>query len=125
MDNYLKRIQEYIDSQRLNNMEVEGKLGISQGLIKKNLKSGSSLSAEKVEIFLREYPEVNPDWLMCGNPPMLRIEKSAGISKEDYNKLKQKNDILEEMLVKVNERLGKELIKIQDLENQLENKKPG
>jgi hypothetical protein len=121
MDNYLTRIQLYIDNQVLSNNEVEAKIGVSQGLIKKNLKANSALGADKVENFLREYPDVNPDWIMCGNLPM----KRADINKEELNRLKQKNDIIEEMLVKANERLAKVLMEKQDLENQLKSKKPG
>jgi hypothetical protein len=76
-----------------------------------------------VENILKIYPEINPDWLMCGNPPMLRTNIGKPITNEEIQKLKGKIDILEEMLVKANEKLAKVLMEKQDLENQLKNKK--
>jgi hypothetical protein len=123
MANYLDRIQEYIDYKGLSNRAFEGSIDVSHGLIARNLKVNGDLGGGVVENILKIYPEINPDWLMCGNPPMLRTNIGKPITNEEIQKLKGKIDILEEMLVKANEKLAKVLMEKQDLENQLKNKK--
>jgi transcriptional regulator with XRE-family HTH domain len=103
MENYLQRIQQYIEYKGLSNRSFEAALGISNGLIARNIKMGSDLSAGVVEKILRTYPEINPCWLMLGELPMLRTGKGA--TAEELRQLEDKYDALQAELSQANKEL--------------------
>lgn len=98
MENYLVRIQQYIDYKGLKNNEVEAIMVVSGGLIKKNIKEGSQINGKALENFLVHYKDVSPEWIMTGRGEMIN---KSGISIKDQERLielEKENSRLEEEL---------------------------
>lgn len=119
MENYLQRIKKYIDYKGLSNRAFEASVEISHGLIAKNIKVGSDLSAGVVINILKKYPEINPSWLLLGEGQMLRGQMSTNIDniKEYQDEIIRLQGLVEEyqdqiiMLVRDKRNLEKELQK--------------
>ncbi len=50
----------------------EKEIGMSNGTFGSAIRRGGSISADKIEKFLRSYPDVNPEWILLENGSMLR-----------------------------------------------------
>jgi hypothetical protein len=93
MDNYLHRIQKYIDFKGISNRSFEASVGISHGLIAKNIKVGSDLGAGVVEKILNTYKDLNPEWLMTGSGKMIRQGKEYPTLGEKHDQFNEENKI--------------------------------
>lgn len=98
MENYLVRIQQYIDYKGLKNNEVEAIMVVSGGLIKKNIKEGSQINGKALENFLVHYKDANPEWIMTGRGEMIKKSGLTLIEKERLKELEIENTRLEEEL---------------------------
>lgn len=68
----LNRIKKYIDYKHINVSAFERSIGMSNASFGKSLKNGGSIGGDKLEIILNVYPDINPEWLLTGNGPMIK-----------------------------------------------------
>jgi len=74
-----ERILQFIDYKGISKNKFYIKTGISNGILDKN----SGLSMETVEKFYKNFPEINPEWLLTGRGEMLREVESKEKVKEE------------------------------------------
>ena len=68
----LKRLKEYIDFKGIPIARFEKSIGMSNASFGKSLKNGGSIGADKLEIILITYPDINLEWLITGKGYMLK-----------------------------------------------------
>lgn len=66
-----KNILQFLDYKGISKYEFYQKTGISNGILSQN----NGLSEENTLKFLSYFPEINPEWLLTGNGPMLKPSK--------------------------------------------------
>jgi hypothetical protein len=99
MENYLVRIQKFIEAQGLKNTEVEGIMDVSVGVIRKNIKEGSQLNGKALENFLLHYKQANPEWIMTGRGEMINTPSPIAIDPALIEELEEEN---ERLLIELN-----------------------
>lgn len=76
------RIVQYLAILDISHREFNRRTGFSNGLLGHAVKDGRALGSDKLELVLREFPDLNPEWLVMGEGPMQRIEFSAPKQKQ-------------------------------------------
>ncbi len=71
MPNIIDRLEQFMDSQGINNNQMTVKAGLSVGLIGSARKKRTGLHSNNIEKILHAYPELNPSWLITGRGKML------------------------------------------------------
>jgi len=71
MSNIIGRLEQFMDSQGINNNQMTVKAGLSVGLIGSARKKRTGLHSNNIEKILHAYPELNPSWLITGRGKML------------------------------------------------------
>jgi hypothetical protein len=71
-----ERILQFLDYKGISKYECYQSTGITNGVLSKK----EGLSEENLLRFISYYTEVNPDWLLTGDGPMLRDERPAQVS---------------------------------------------
>ena len=67
----LDRIKQFIDFKGIAVSAFERSIGMSNASFGKSLKNGGAIGTDKLENFLKTYPEVSPTWLLTGKGNML------------------------------------------------------
>ena len=67
----LDRIKQFIDYKGIAVSAFERSIGMSNASFGKSLKNGGAIGTDKLENFLKTYPEVSPSWLLTGKGNML------------------------------------------------------
>lgn len=62
----LHRIKEYLDDNDISMRQFEMSVGMSNGSFGTQLRNNKSISSERLENILREYPKMNPTYIMTG-----------------------------------------------------------
>lgn len=94
MIDFFDRLDKFMEYKGLNDNKITVEAGISNGLIGKGRKRGS-LSQDSISKLLYTYKELDANWLLTGNGPMLKSdEKGRGSvggapDKEEYYKLSE------------------------------------
>ena len=97
---FIHRLEEFIHFKNLSLYAFENSIQASRGSISKAIKHEKSIGTNVVENILKEYPELNPNWLFTGKGEMILKETTAmddvleGLDK--VNVIKHINDNLEE-----------------------------
>ncbi len=97
---FIHRLEEFIHFKNLSLYAFENSIQASRGSISKAIKHEKSIGTNVVENILKEYPELNPNWLFTGKGEMILKEATAtddvldGVDK--INIIKHINDNLEE-----------------------------
>lgn len=66
----IQRLNEYITIKGLSFNKLATKLGLSNSYFSKMLRNNGSIGSDIIENILREYPEINGDWLISGRGVM-------------------------------------------------------
>lgn len=85
----LNRIKQYIDFKGVSVSAFEKSIGMSNASFGKSLKNGGTIGADKLEIILNVYPDLNLNWLITGKGEMIKTTPFINIvsePKSDYNK---------------------------------------
>lgn len=85
----MHRIKQFIDSKDIKVSAFERNIGMSNGSFNNTFKKGGTIGADKLEIILKNYTDLNPNWLLTGTGEMF-LKESKPISSE----LKNINEIL-------------------------------
>ena len=67
----LKRIKQFIDYKGIAVSAFEKSIGMANASFGKSLKNGGTIGADKLEIILKVYPDLNAEWLLRGVGEML------------------------------------------------------
>lgn len=70
--NLSDRIRQIIDYKGISINKFSLQIGVSNSYFNKILRDNNSVGSDKIEKILREYPEINPEWLILGNGEMLK-----------------------------------------------------
>ena len=70
----LSRLKEYIDYKGISVSAFEKSIGMSNASFGKSLKTGGTIGADKLEIILNRYSDLNVTWLISGKGEMLKPE---------------------------------------------------
>lgn len=68
----LQRIKAYIDYKGIKVAAFEKSIGMSNASFGKSLKNNGTIGADRLEIILNTYPDLNPTWLLTGQGDMLQ-----------------------------------------------------
>jgi hypothetical protein len=83
----LSRLKEYIDFKGISVAGFERSIGMSNASFGKSLKNGGTIGADKLEIILKIYPDLNINWLISGNGEMLLHPGQKNESPPNYGKI--------------------------------------
>lgn len=106
--NFIDRLEIFMETLNLNNNQLSNKAGLSNGLLGKARKNRSAMNSDSIEQILYAYPNLNADWLITGRGEMLNIESStdnAELQKET-RRLKEEVEILKAKNDKLNQEIG-------------------
>ncbi|MBT0573695.1 peptidase S24 [Riemerella anatipestifer] len=81
-NNTVSRIKEFIEYKGISVRGFEESVGFSNGSFASQYKNNRTIGVDKVENILREYTEINPEWLLTGRGSMLKgahENKDSGI----------------------------------------------
>lgn len=70
----VSRIKQFIDYKGIAISAFEKSIGMSNASLAKTIKNGGTIGADKLEIILNVYSEINPLWLIKGEGNMLLTE---------------------------------------------------
>jgi hypothetical protein len=106
----LTRIKEYIDYKGISVSAFEKSIGMSNASFGKSLKNGGTIGADKIEIILNRYPDLNVCWLITGSGPMLKTGDDLNEPPSLYsNKIIETQNATIETLGKLVKRLEEEI----------------
>ena len=110
-------ILKYIELRGIKKLEFYHSIGVANGFLDK----GDGIVSDKLEKILKVYPDINPEWLLTGEGPMLReggdkiqvtgdnnksaigqnIDQSDGKDgklEAEVERLKSENDLLKQLV---------------------------
>lgn len=79
-----ERILQFLEYKGLSKNKFYIKTGISNGTLDKK----TGISIDTIEKLYSIFPEINIEWLITGNGPMIKENAPPAPPNEDYNKLK-------------------------------------
>lgn len=126
-ENTLNRIKQYIDSKGLTISSFEREVGMSNGSFASQLKNNKTIGVDKLENILNIFPDINTEWLLTGNGPMLKENEktSTGEPDEPYVNKSSKDELYERIIAEQKERIRDLQRTIEDLRAQLDIKENG
>ena len=77
MNTIFSRLKEYVDSLGISNNEFGRVIGCSSAQVTQMLTHEKNFGVDKLLKIFSGYPTLNPDWLLTGNGPMLRDNKTS------------------------------------------------
>lgn len=72
MNSIIGRIKAYSDTKGLSLRQIESKIGASNGLISGAIKRDADIGGRWVSLFVENFRDVNPIWVLLGEGDMLR-----------------------------------------------------
>lgn len=70
----LTRLKKYMEAKTISTAAFEKSIGMSNGLLGKQLKKNGTIGSDKLEKILINYPDLSPEWLILGAGPMLKSD---------------------------------------------------
>ena len=74
MENIIERIYKIIDYKSISVNEFSKKISVSNGYLAKQRANKANIGSHIIEKIVREYPDINPDWLLTGRGEMLKSD---------------------------------------------------
>lgn len=121
-ENTLNRIKQYIDYKGLTISSFERVVGMSNGSFASQLKNNKTIGVDKLENILTNFPDINTEWLLTGNGPMLKKNEKTitGEPDEPYVTKPSKDELYERIIAEQKERIRDLQRTIEDLRAQLD-----
>lgn len=113
MGKIVDRIGKYAESKNISIRKIEQEIGASNGTLSKAIGKGKDILAEWVALFVKNFPDANPVWLITGEGDMLL---EPDFSTEGENAIEGN---LQEVIYKTKIRHLEELLKLQIEKNKL------
>lgn len=66
------RLAQYLALVGISERDFNRRTGFSNGLLGNAVKNGRALGSDKLERVIHAFPDLQPEWLLTGNGPMLR-----------------------------------------------------
>jgi hypothetical protein len=111
-----KKILQFVELKGISKYKFYQETGITRGVLDQN----NGMTEENITRFLACYSEINPDWLLTGNGPMLRKTNCTSNNVIDSSEASQSTDS-ENKYSKRNENTQENTIIIDKLLARLEN----
>lgn len=70
MSNIIDRIGEFAHHHKLSIRKIENRIGASNGTISKAIGKDKDIQTKWIALFVEQFPEVNPVWLLTGSGSM-------------------------------------------------------
>ena len=98
MENLIDRIYKIIDYKSISVYEFSKRIHVSNGYLSKQRTNNANIGSHIIEKIVREFPDINPIWLLMGSGNMIReninqganvvsgIDKMADNNHIDFNK---------------------------------------
>lgn len=86
----IERVRKYLVYKKITRYRFYKDLGFSNGLLNKD----GNLGSDKCEKILSYYRDINPQWLLTGEPPMLKSEIAPVQKLEDKNLIPFYDDVV-------------------------------
>lgn len=69
--NTLQRLKVYLDAKGIKNGTAEKACGFGNATLRNAFEDGKGIGTDKLEVFLKVYPDLSSEWLLRGVGPML------------------------------------------------------
>jgi hypothetical protein len=95
MSNILERISLLAEYQGIKITSLEKKIGASKGVLSRALKNNTDIQSVWIIKIVENYPQINTNWLLTGEGPMLKdqsIDKDVKIVAEPLATYGEKQD---------------------------------
>jgi len=73
--NTLERLKAYLDAKGIANGTAEKACGFGNATLRNAFENGKGIGTDKLEVFLKVYPDLSSEWLLRGVGAMLLDEK--------------------------------------------------
>lgn len=73
----IKRLKHFIDHKNISISAFEKSIGMSNASFRKSLQNNTAIGTDKLEKILNNYTEINPEWLLTGEGPMIKNGQST------------------------------------------------
>ena len=121
----LIRIKQYLDHRGISVAQFERQIGMSNASFGKSLKTGGTIGADKIEKILREYPEINPIWLVTGKGQMMKsytdVEASNASEPDEIYGIKSDDKKLKDEIINLQRKRITDLELIDLLKDRISN----
>ncbi len=109
----IDRIYQYIEFKGINNSKFEKICGISNGYIGKMYTRNADIGETIMLQVLENCPDINIEWLILGNGPMLKTESKknppdGNLLLQRFEELVAENALLKKELEDLKKQLGRE-----------------
>lgn len=95
MSTITDRIYEFIEKEGIRISEFSKKIGVSSGYFSKQKANNANIGSQILEKIVREYPKINPTWLLLGDGKM-RIKDNS----DKYQEIVEELSVIENVGVK-------------------------
>lgn len=72
----IERIYQYIDYKCINKSDFEKRCGLSNGYLGKMYTRKADIGESMLVLVIENCPDMSPEWLIIGNGPMIKGEKT-------------------------------------------------
>jgi hypothetical protein len=90
METNIERISQAIETMKIKIGAVEKKIGASKGVLSRALSNKTDIQSKWISLFVENYPQIDPYWLLTGKGDMLRTDRHQSIN-GDNNKVAGNN----------------------------------
>ena len=119
----IERIYQLIDYKKDSVYKISKEIGVSNGYFSKTKAKNGSVGGDIIEKIVNYYTDVNVEWLITGEGPMLKQEQKSQTNTPDDKYLKlleEHNKTLKEQLKDKEEKEALYKEKIKDLQQQVQ-----
>ena len=81
----VSRLSDYIKHKKLSVRQFEKSAGMSNGSLGKAIKNGTDIQTKYLDNIIKEFPDLNPTWLLTGEGDML-LPPTANEPEPQYTK---------------------------------------
>lgn len=120
----LERLKQYIDYKGISVSAFERSIGMANASFGKSLKTHGTIGANKIEVILREYPDLNPLWLVSGKGSMINTYKQEPeeypvVNEPEISYEKPSVSALQQKIIQLQDERIRDMTRILELEKRI------